>query len=275
MPLLDVNGASLFYQDTQQQDPPRDRPAILFSHGLLWSGEMFSEQIAALRGQHRCVSYDHRGQGKSPQSQTPFDMETLYLDAVTIIEKLQLGPVHFVGLSMGGFVGMRLAARRPDLVRSLSLLETAADPEPWPNIPKYKALSFLAGVFGFRSMVRPIMRIMFGSAFLQDPGRTTLRKQMEDHLAALRHEPTEEALASVIQRKPILPELGRISAPTLVVHGEEDRAIVLPRAKQMAAAIKSARFVVVPRAGHTSSVEEPALVTDALRTFFTQLQAQS
>lgn len=270
MPLLDVNGASLFYQDTQQQDPQRTRPPILFSHGLLWSGEMFAEQIAALRSQHRCISYDHRGQGKSPQSPTPFDMETLAEDAAQLIEKLQLGPVHFVGLSMGGFVGMRLAARRPELIRSLTLMETAADPEPWQNIPKYKALSFLAGVLSFRMLVPPIMKIMFGSAFLQDPRRTTLRNKMEEHLASLRHEPTEEALAAVIGRRPILPELARIHVPTLVLHGDDDRAIRIPRAQQMAHAISGARFVLIPRAGHTSSVEEPALVNEALRAFYAE-----
>ncbi len=271
MPLLDVNGASLFYQDTQQADSPQGRPPILFSHGLLWSGEMFAEQLTALRSQYRCIAYDHRGQGKSPQSPTPYDMETLSEDAAAIIEKLQLGPVHFVGLSMGGFVGMRLAARRPELIRSLALIETAADPEPWQNIPKYKALSFLASVLSFRMLVPPIMKIMFGSDFLHDPRRTTLRKKMEEHLAALRHEPTEEALTAVIRRRPILPELARIRVPTLVIHGEEDRAIRIPRAKQMADAIPGARWVVIPRAGHTASVEEPALVSEALRAFYAQL----
>ena len=122
---------------------------------------MFADQISVLRSRLRCVAYDHRGQGQSPPSPTPFDMETLYEDAVALIEKLALGPVHFVGLSMGGFIGMRLAARRPELVRSLVLIDTAADAEPLWNIPKYKLLALLARGLGYRSLLAPIMKIIY------------------------------------------------------------------------------------------------------------------
>ena len=266
MPLLDINGTSLFYEDTKGSGPP-----ILFSHGLLWSGEMFSAQIKALRTSHRCICYDHRGQGQSPPSPTPFDMETLFDDAVALIEKLELGPVHFVGLSMGGFVGMRLAARRPEYIKSLVLIETAADPEPRLNIPKYKALALLASLLGYRMLVPPIMKIMFGTAFRQDPQRAELRRKMEDHLASLRPAETQAALRSVIRRRSIEQELASIQTPTLVLHGSEDTAIRLPRAQKMAEAIPGARLVLIPRARHTSTVEEPEAVTAALAAFYQHL----
>ena len=62
---------------------------------------MFAAQVAALRQTHRCITYDHRGQGRSPDSRTPFDMEQLAADALTLIRTLSLPPCHFVGLSMG------------------------------------------------------------------------------------------------------------------------------------------------------------------------------
>ena len=55
-------------------------------------------------------------------------MDTLTDDAVALIESLGVAPVHYVGLSMGGFVGQRIAARRPELIRTLSLLDTSAGP---------------------------------------------------------------------------------------------------------------------------------------------------
>ena len=234
---------------------------------------MFADQISVLRSRLRCVAYDHRGQGQSPPSPTPFDMETLFEDAVALIEKLALGPVHFVGLSMGGFIGMRLAARRPELVRSLVLIDTAADAEPFWNIPKYKLLALLARGLGYRSLLAPIMKIMFAPAFLGDPARSVQRQKMADHLAALRDEPTRAALQAVISRQPIEPELSQISAPTLVLHGQDDKAIVESRARTMAKGIRNARFVLIPNAGHTSTVEEPAAVNAALSEFLFQQTA--
>src|SRR4029077_14271917 len=96
--------------------------AVLFSHGLLSSRRMWDAQVGALRGRFRCVVYDHRGQGESEAPQTGLDIDTLAAGAAALVDALQLGPVHFVGLSRGGFIGMRLAARRPELVRSPALL---------------------------------------------------------------------------------------------------------------------------------------------------------
>ena len=128
MPMLRVNGTELYYEDTGGRGP-----AILFSHGLFWDTSLFAPQIAALKSQYRCIAYDHRGQGRSAESDLrAIDMDTLFADAVALIEALDLKPVHVCGLSMGGFIAMRLGARRPDLVRSL----LRSIPRPIPSRPR-------------------------------------------------------------------------------------------------------------------------------------------
>src|SRR5438552_10053419 len=127
-----VNGAEIHYESRGAGE------TILFLHGLLWGGWMFEPQMRALETTARCVAIDFRGQGGSEVTAGGYDMETLFADVVALIEALVLAPAHLVGLSMGGFVGMRIAARRPDLVRSLALLETSADPEPPENVPRYR-----------------------------------------------------------------------------------------------------------------------------------------
>ena len=112
MPWLGVDGVELHYEE---RGGAAGGTPIVFSHGLLWSGGMFDAEVAALSGRYRCIAYDHRGQGRSATSPTPYDMERLADDAAALIEQLGAVPCHFVGLSMGGFVGMRLAARRPEL----------------------------------------------------------------------------------------------------------------------------------------------------------------
>ncbi|HEY2744920.1 MAG TPA: alpha/beta fold hydrolase [Polyangia bacterium] len=261
MPWLGVDGVELHYEE-RGAGPP-----IVFSHGLLWSAAMFDAEVAALSSRYRCIAYDHRGQGRSASSPTPYDMERLTDDAAALIEKLGAAPCHFVGLSMGGFVGMRLAARRPELLKTLTLIETAADKEPRLNVPKYRALALVARLVGLRPVAGAVMRIMFGATFLGDAARAPVRERMRGELLALDVPRVEAALRAVVDRQPIAPELARIKTPTLVLHGDEDRAIVMPRAEKMARAIAGAHLVVIPRAGHTSSVEAPEAVTRALGEF--------
>jgi pimeloyl-ACP methyl ester carboxylesterase len=130
------------------------------------------QRLALLKERYRCVAFDFRGQGQSEVTHGGYDMQTLYEDAVALIEQLGCAPCHFLGLSMGGFIGLRLAARHPELLRSLILLETSADPEPSENVAKYRQLTFVARWFGLGLVVDRVMPVMFGRTFLTDPARS-------------------------------------------------------------------------------------------------------
>jgi pimeloyl-ACP methyl ester carboxylesterase len=267
MPMLAVNGTELYYEDTGGSGPP-----IVFSHGLLWSTRLYDPQVDALRGRYRCIAYDHRGQGRSAvPPERVISIETLYQDAVALIEKLGVGPCHFVGLSMGGFVGMRLAARRPELLRSLVLVETSSEPEPVANVPRYTLLNFIAKWVGLRPVVDPVMRIMFGRSFLTDPNRAEERALWRARLMENRRD-IWRAVNGVIQRQGVAHELPNIRVPTLVIVGEEDVATVPAKAERIHQLIPGSSLVRLPRGGHSVTVEEPALVNAALGTF---LDAQS
>ncbi|MEK0442701.1 MAG: hypothetical protein RL403_1679 [Bacteroidota bacterium] len=135
MPYLSLPSLNIYYEEIGAGPE-----TLVFSHGLLWSHRMFEAQVAELSKSFRVISYDHRGQGKS-DVKGPYDMDTVAADAAALIHSLVNGPVHFIGLSMGGFVGLRLAARHPELIQSLVLLETSANAEPLENLPQYKLLN--------------------------------------------------------------------------------------------------------------------------------------
>lgn len=240
---------------------------LLFAHGLLFSGRMYRAQVDALKGRYRCITYDLRGQGRSavPRERT-ITIETLYEDAVALIETMGIAPCHFVGLSMGGFVGMRLAARRPELLRSLILIETAADAEPPANVAKYRVLNAITRLGGLRFLSARVLPIMFGEAFLTDPQRQAVRDEQTQQLVSNRRR-IYRAVNGVIKRKGIEDELAAIRTPTLVMHGEGDRAITMKRAERMHAAIPGAKMVRIPRAGHSSTIEEPELVNAEIARF--------
>lgn len=266
MPHLTSNGVSFFYEDTGGPFP-----AIVFSHGLLMSSRMFAAQIDALRDRYRCIAYDHRGQGQSSDpGGRVHDMETCFRDAVAVIEGLDARPCHFVGLSMGGFVGLRLAARRPDLLYSLSLLETSAEPEAAENVPKYKKLAFVAGLLGTKYVADKVMPILFGKSFMSDPERAALRASWRDEIAA-RPRSIVRAVRGVIEREGVMSELSAIRVPTLVMVGEEDTATPPPKSRRIHEQIAGSRFARIPQAGHSSSVEQPDAVTQVLSDFLATL----
>jgi 3-oxoadipate enol-lactonase len=269
MPFANVGGAELYYEDSGAGAAP-----VLFSHGLLWSLRMYDAQVAHLRGRHRCVAYDHRGQGCSSGGDAPYDMETLAGDAAQLIERLGIAPCFFVGLSMGGFVGLRLAARRPDLVRGLALIGTAGDAEPRANVPRYRAMELITRWLGTRVLLSPIMRIMFARSYLRDPTRAHERGAMKRSLLALDPARTQRALDAVVTRRGVEDLLPLIRVPTLVLHGTEDRAIAVERARRTAAAIPGATWVDVPKAGHTATVEQPAAINAALEAFLASVLAR-
>jgi len=266
MPHLQINGASLYFEEqgTAQE-------AILFSHGLLWSGHMFYDQIAVLKNRYRCIAFDFRGQGQSEVTQSGYDIESLYRDAVALIEVLGCSPCHFVGLSMGGFVGLRVAIRRPDLLKSLILIESSSDPEPAENIGRYRMLNFIARWMGLGVVANRVMEIMFGRKFLNDPARATLKHKWKERMVANHRIGITRAVTGVITRAGVTDQLGQIETPTLIIVGDQDVATVPAKAELMHARVPNSKLVVIPGAGHTSTVEEPVAVTDAMVEFLAGL----
>jgi 3-oxoadipate enol-lactonase len=270
MATFELDGTSLYYEDT---GPGSTGETIAFSHGLLWGTELFAAQIAALRGRYRCIAWDHRGQGQSGSDhRVCIGMELVWQDAAQLLDKLAGGPVHFCGLSMGGFVGMRMAARRPDLVRSLILLETSSEPEPLDNIARYRTLTRVTKLIGPRPVKNKVAPIMMGKTILADRSRRDELARYVDLMS--RRRDIWRAVNGVIDRAGIHSELGRISVPTLVLVGDEDVATPRAKAERIVGAIAGARLVTIPRAGHSSPVEEPAAVTAAIEDFLGALPAQ-
>ena len=262
-----INGIELHVEETGRGSP------IVFSHGLLLSTRMYDPQVSVLSARHRCIAYDHRGQGQSamPEERT-ISIERTYDDAVSLIESLGRAPCHFVGLSMGGFVGMRLAARKPALLRSLILIDTTSEAEPRRNLPRYRALNAITRLGGLRFAAGRVVPIMFGESFLRDRHREAERTEQLRRLRGNRRR-IYRAVNGVIGRDDCSDELSAITTPTLVLHGEEDRAISLRRGRELAARIAGAKFVAIPRAGHTATIEAPERVTAEIAGFIAAVEA--
>jgi pimeloyl-ACP methyl ester carboxylesterase len=252
MSYIQLNNAKIFY--VKEGNGPE---TIVFSHGLLWSHKMFLEQIEFLKKKFTVIAYDHRGQGQSEVTEGPYDMDMLAEDALELIDKVASKPVHFVGLSMGGFVGMRLAARYPDKIKSLILLETSAHSEPVENLPKYKFLNGIVKWFGvIPKVAKEVMKIMFAQSWLENTKNKESYKKWTKELQSNKKTITR-SVEAVIYRKGVEEEIRHIQCPTMVIVGDEDVATKPEKAKFIQMSIPNAVLHMVPGAGHSSSIEKP------------------
>ncbi|WP_420012849.1 alpha/beta fold hydrolase [Tateyamaria sp.] len=264
MPSIDVNGVTLHYTDTGSGPE-----TVVFSHGFLMDHRMFDHQVAHLSQRFRVIAFDHRGHGQSAPYRSPFGMYDLVDDAEALIRQVAKGPVHFVGMSTGGFVGVRLALRIPDLVKSLTLIDTAAGAEDPAALKQYNQLLFAVRWIGTRPLLGKVMPILMARAFLSDAARAGEVHTWRGRLAALDKASVYRFGKAIFNRDDVLPDLRALSAPppTLIIVGEQDVATPVARSRQMQAAIAGSELVVIPGAGHTAPLEAPQPITDAMSRF--------
>jgi 3-oxoadipate enol-lactonase len=262
MSTIKVNNTELFYEETGSGPE-----TIVFSHGLLMDHTMFAAQQAAFAPRYRVIAYDHRGQGSSSNAVSGYDMDTAAEDAAALIQALKVSPCHFAGLSMGGFVGMRLAARRPELLRTLTLMNSGAGREPMSGRLRYNFLAQLVKIVGTRPFTPIAVKELFGKSTRasSDPARKSMLKTWTEKFAA-RPKTVARALLGVMNRPEFSNnELTAIKCPTLIITGEDDTAQPPFRSEHMARVIPNSRLVRIPACGHSSSLEQPEAVTQAMR----------
>ncbi|AXT86113.1 alpha/beta hydrolase [Aeromicrobium sp. A1-2] len=270
MPLVEINGAKINIEDTETPAGRPDAATVVFGHGLLFSGRMFDAQVERLASRYRCVTIDWRGQGRSPAASGGYDMDTLADDAAAVIAQLGLGKVHYVGLAMGGFVGMRLAARRPELIRSLTLLDTSAGPEDPDKVSRYRLLAKIYGLLGLGPVASQVKPLMFGPTYLASDRSKPQIEAWLNEVRGVKRSGMKQAIYGVTDRLAILPELGQVTAPTLVVVGADDVATPVAKSEIITGAIDGARLEIVPDSGHSSTIEQPDALSDLIEAFIDQ-----
>jgi pimeloyl-ACP methyl ester carboxylesterase len=176
---------------------------------------------------------------------------------------------------MGGFVGMRLAFRYPELIKSLALLDTSADPEPAAVVTKYKLLNFVARWFGMRVVVGQVMPIMFGQTFMNDTAREEEKKKWREVIVANDRMGVSRTLLGFVDRESVHKECMQITIPTLIIVGDKDVATPPENAQRLRNQIPDSKLVIIANSGHMSPIEEPEAVAEALEAFLVRQLSSS
>lgn len=226
-------------------------PPLVLAGSLGSTLEMWRPQVAALGERFRLIRVDHRGHGGSPTPAGPYRIDDLAADVVALLDRLDLADVAFCGLSMGGMVGIALAAAAPDRVNSLTLCNTTAhfpDPAPW----RERVATVTAD--GTASIAPAVVARWFTPDWAaHHPDAVTACKTM----IAGTDDAGYAACCAAIEVWDHRDRLAAITAPTLVIAGSGDLSTpVDPHARTLVDGIPDAHLEVVD-AAHLSTVQQP------------------
>ncbi|MEU3526011.1 alpha/beta hydrolase [Streptomyces sp. NPDC038707] len=276
---------------TIRSRPParEDLPPALYVHGLGGSSQNWSSLMAELADVVDGEAVDLPGFGDSPPPDDGDYSVTGHARAVIrYLDAAGRGPVHLFGNSLGGAVATRVAAVRPDLVRTLTLVSPAL---PELRVQRTAVPTGLLGVPGIAALftrltkewtaeqrVRGVMGLCYG-----DPGRVTpeaFRQAVEELERRLRLPYFWDAMArsarGIVNAYTLGGQHGlwrqaeRVLAPTLLVYGGRDQLVGFRMARKAAGAFRRSRLVTLPDAGHVAMMEYPDVVAGAFRELLAQ-----
>jgi len=243
-------------------------------HGLEGSSRNWTDLMDLLRPALACEAVDLPGFGNSrPRPDGRYSIAALAQTVTTLIGQLGRGPVHLIGNSLGGSVCVKIAARRPDLVRTLTLVSPALpDSRPRLDLLRFPVLSLpLVGTRLLRQLraTPPEHRVadVIATCF-SDPARFPPERFAVEVAELVRRDGLgygEAVLAGSVRTltaQTLHPwsawrEAARITAPSLVIFGSHDRLVDPRLAGRAAHAFADARIVVLPRTGHVAHMEHP------------------
>lgn len=258
-----VNGTVYSYSDRG------DGPVVVFAHGLFVDNTIFDAQVTVLESAYRCISFDMPGHGQTGYRKAGWTLDDIANDLALLIKEQSLGPVAFVGQSQGGMVGIRLAARRPQLVSRLVLIGTSARPEGPERLGDWHTLrnTILTGSERERDAAFAVVQKRVNSPAWLDDKPALATKERAIMLSHDRVGVTLALDAAVIEREDTQALLANITAPTLVICGADDRATPVALSREIASAIPGAQIDILPGVGHHPPLEAPHEVAASLRQF--------
>lgn len=242
---------------------PPDAPVLVLGNPVGTSRAVWDRQVPVLRRHFRLLRLEWRGHGapgaRSAAPKGPYTIAELGADVLAALNFYGIEQAACAGVSLGGMVGIWLAANAPERITSLAVLCSALTPMPSPDLWHERARLVREG--GMEAIADAVVPRWFTPEFV-----AAHPDQVDTVLAMLRGTDPEgyagcgEAIASMDLR-PLLPS---ISVPTLVLSGAEDPAAPPWIGAQAARAIGGAKLTVVRGASHFAHYETPGPVTDAL-----------
>ncbi|QIN79911.1 alpha/beta fold hydrolase [Rubrobacter marinus] len=257
MPTTTATDGSTVVYESHGEGPP-----LLLIPGLGFGPWAWFKQVPALSRRFRVLTFDLR----SPRD-PEHGVAELARDAAVLLERSGVGRAHVLGTSLGGFVAQELALRRPDLVDGLVLVSTSYGGRGDARMsPRTLAAMFGVGSFSPRGAARKGLKAATSGAY-----RSRFPGEFEEIVSTrLARSPSPFSYLQQARAGAAFdasPRVRNISAPTLVIHGAEDRYVPVANAVALARAIPNAKLRILDDAGHLVFIERAEEFNEEVASF--------
>jgi len=259
MPALLVNGVSLYYEVNGEGQ------ALVFIHGLGSSARDWEFQVPEFSKAYKVVTLDLRGHGQSDKPAGPYSLPMFAADVAGLLRALDLQPAHIVGLSLGGGVAFQLAVDCPELVKTLTIVNSGPSMGGTPEQARQEVERRVGVVqqMGMRAMGQALSAALFPK-----PEQGALR----DTFVARWAENDPQAYIAATRAMlgwDVTGKLGSIQCPTLVIGADHDYAPVAMK-EAYVKLMPDARLAVIADAHHATPVELPGEFNAVLAGFLAE-----
>ncbi|MEZ4519613.1 MAG: alpha/beta hydrolase [Chloroflexota bacterium] len=246
----------LHYLDEGQGEP------VLMLHGLGSQAADWQLQLPILSKSYRVIVPDVRGHGMSPKPPGPYTMTMMSADVLALLKRLDLDAVHVIGLSMGGMIGFQMAVDRPEIVRSLVVVNSTPDLVPRTLGQHLQAQQrlWLARLAQPRRTGEFLSRKLFPK-----PEQEPFREMLVTQWAANDKAAYMAAMEACIGWS-VLPDVGNIRCPVLVVSGDRDY-LPLEAKRMYTDMMPNARLEVVADSGHATPIDQAEIFNRLILEF--------
>jgi 3-oxoadipate enol-lactonase len=242
---------------------PADGPPVILSCSLGTDRSMWDPQTPALTERNRVVRYDLRGHGTSPAPMGPYAISDLGEDLLALMDRLGIERASLCGVSIGAMTSIWVAAHAPERVRRLVLCCTSARFGP-EAAEVYRSRAETVREHTVDAVADGALERWFTPAF---------REAQPELMAQIRRGLTDTSsegyagCCKALAALDLVPVLGSISAPTLVIAGAEDPATPPEHGRAIADGIPGARFELIDGAAHLANIEKADQVTPLIAGF--------
>ncbi len=250
-----MNTVDLHYE----RSAAADAPVLLLGGSLGATLRMWAPQVEGLAGRVDLVAFEHRGHGRSPAPAGPYAIADLGRDVLALMDRLRLERASYCGLSIGGMVGLWLAANAPERIERLIAMCTSAYAPPASAWQERAVQVRSAGTPA--ALAATVVQRWFTPGWAQQhPDVVASCQQMIATTDAEGYAACAEAIGGFDLRA----ELPSITVPTLVISAAEDHSLPPEHQQLIASLIPGARLESIPDAAHLVNVQHPDTVNRLL-----------
>ncbi len=253
MPFADVNNIELYYEI---HGPPEAPPIVLIGGWASYRWIWF-RQVPAFKSKYRCIVFDNRGAGRSSKPDHRYTIQMFADDTVGLMDALEIGDAHILGISMGGLIAQQIAISYPERTRSLIVVSSHFG---GPNQIRMddRTMALLIALPTETITKEQAREMRYKATF--SPDFIQANRAVLEQIDKWAEKYPTPVFAQVHQSNAVgefnsESQLKQISTPTLVIHGDRDLAVPTKNGEMIASKIPNSHLVLIEGGSHFSIIE--------------------